>query len=53
MSSRLLSSFGGGLLSTCGAVSSLVGVWVALWEGSSLLLVLEVPNVSGLASLWL
>jgi len=34
-------------------VSSLVGVLVAPWEGSSLLLVLEVPNIGGLASLWL
>ena len=50
MSSRLLSSCSGGLLLSCGAVSSLFGVWVAPWEGSTLL-VLEVPNISGLASL--
>jgi len=32
-------------------VSSLFGVWVAPQEGATLLLVLEVPNISGLASL--
>ena len=32
-------------------MSSLVGVWTVPWEGSSLLLVLEVSNISGLASL--
>ena len=32
-------------------MSSLVGVWMVPWKGSSPLLVLEVPNISGFASL--
>ena len=44
-------SCSGGLLSSSGAVSSLVGVWVAPWEGSSLLLVLEVPSIGEISSL--
>ena len=51
MSIGFLLSSGGVLLWSCRAMSSLVGVWVAPWEGSSLLLTLEVPNISGLASL--
>ena len=34
--------FGGRLLSRCGAVSSLVGVWLATWGRFSLSLVLGV-----------
>jgi len=32
-------------------VSFLVGVWVVPWEGSFLLLAIEVPNISRLSSL--
>lgn len=44
MSSRLLSVCSGGLLSSCEAVSSLVGVWVVRWEGTFLLLALELSR---------
>ena len=44
MSSGFLLSCGGGLLSRCEAVSSLVGVWVAVWGWPSLIMVLGVPR---------